>query len=61
MQSTIGNSIKLSLFGESHGTAIGIVIDGLAPGIKLDTDFYTRTAGEKEAKGKNIYSKTRSR
>ncbi|HJH06283.1 MAG TPA: chorismate synthase, partial [Fusobacterium ulcerans] len=32
MQSTIGNSIKLSLFGESHGTAIGIVIDGLAPG-----------------------------
>lgn len=39
MQSTIGNSIKLSLFGESHGTAIGIVIDGLAPGIKLDTDF----------------------
>ena len=41
MQSTIGNSIKLSLFGESHGTAIGIVIDGLAPGIKLILILYS--------------------
>ena len=39
MQSVIGNSIKLSLFGESHGNMIGVVIDGLAPGIKLDTKF----------------------
>lgn len=52
MQSTIGNSIKLSLFGESHGTAIGIVIDGLAPGIKLDTDFIQQQLEKRKPKGK---------
>ena len=27
-----GNKIKLSIFGESHGEGIGIVIDGIEPG-----------------------------
>ena len=29
MSSTIGEKIKISVFGESHGKAIGIVVDGL--------------------------------
>lgn len=33
-----GNRIKISIFGESHGEAIGAVIDGLSPGIKLDLE-----------------------
>ncbi len=36
MSSVIGDRIKLSIFGESHGEAIGCVIDGLPAGIKID-------------------------
>lgn len=38
MSSNIGEKIKLSIFGESHGEAIGCVIDGLPAGVKLDMD-----------------------
>lgn len=33
-----GNNIKYSIFGESHGAGIGITIDGLPSGIKLDME-----------------------
>lgn len=39
MADTWGNHIKLSLFGESHGPAIGVVVDGLPPGIAIDLDL----------------------
>lgn len=42
MSSVLGNKIKLSVFGESHGEAIGCVIDGLPSGIKLDFDEIKR-------------------
>ena len=33
---SFGNLFKLTTFGESHGTAIGGIIDGCPPGIELD-------------------------
>ena len=39
MKNTFGNNVKITIFGESHGEAIGAVIDGLAPGIKVDEQF----------------------
>ena len=36
MKNTIGNNIAVTIFGESHGAAIGCVIDGLPAGIPLD-------------------------
>lgn len=39
MKNTFGNNVSVTLFGESHGEAIGAVIDGLAAGIKVDADF----------------------
>lgn len=39
MKNTFGNALKVTLFGESHGDAIGAVIDGLTPGIEIDYEF----------------------
>jgi len=36
---TLGHLFKLTTFGESHGTAIGGVIDGCPSQMKLDFDF----------------------
>ena len=39
MKNSFGNAINISLFGESHGAGVGVLIDGIAPGIKVDEDF----------------------
>ena len=39
MKNSFGNAISVTIFGESHGAEIGAVIDGLAPGIKVDYDY----------------------
>jgi len=35
---TWGTKVRLSIFGESHGEALGIVIDGLEAGTKLNLE-----------------------
>ena len=36
---TFGNIFRLTTFGESHGEAIGGVVDGMPPGIDIDMEF----------------------
>ena len=36
---TLGNIFRLTTFGESHGAAIGGVVDGMPAGIDIDLDF----------------------
>lgn len=38
MSNTIGESVRLTLFGESHGPAIGCVLDGLPAGVSVDME-----------------------
>lgn len=52
MKNTFGNQFTITLFGESHGTAIGVVIDGLQAGIKLDLEFMRKMMNKRKAKGK---------
>ena len=42
MGNTFGKIFKLSSFGESHGIAIGGVIDGCPAGLKIDFDFINK-------------------
>lgn len=39
MKNTFGNSMAVTIFGESHGPYIGVVLDGLAPGIEVSEEF----------------------
>ena len=39
MKNTFGQSLQTTIFGESHGPFIGVVLDGLAPGIEVNDDF----------------------
>ena len=39
MKNTFGSSVSVTVFGESHGEAIGAVLDGIAPGIAVDDEF----------------------
>jgi len=35
---TFGNIFRVSIFGESHGAAVGVLIDGCPPGLKITSD-----------------------
>ena len=52
MKNVYGNSITITLFGESHGAQIGAVLDGLAPGIEVDMDFIRKQLELRKPHGK---------
>ena len=52
MKNTFGNNITVTIFGESHGPAIGAVIDGMPPGIKIDSGFIKKQLDKRKPKGK---------
>ncbi|KXB36978.1 chorismate synthase [Bacteroidales bacterium KA00344] len=39
MRNIFGNIFTLTTFGESHGTAIGGIVDGMPAGVEIDMDF----------------------
>ncbi len=52
MKNTFGNALTVTLFGESHGTCIGAVIDGISPGIKIDTDYIDKKLAMRRPHGR---------
>ena len=53
MKNTLGNNIKITLFGESHGPYIGAVLDGMVPGYKINYDFIDEQLTKRRPKGNN--------
>ena len=39
---TFGHYFRLTTFGESHGAAVGGVIDGMPSGVEVDVDYIQR-------------------
>ncbi len=45
MKNTFGNAVSMTIFGESHGPAVGAVLDGLAAGLPVDEAVHCRGHG----------------
>ena len=58
MSSTYGNMIRLSIFGESHGPAIGMTLDGVPAGLPVDLDQLQEFLNRR-APGQNDWSTPR--
>ena len=52
MKNNIGTNISMTLFGESHGEAIGVVLDGLPAGFSIDMNRIGSDMEKRKAKGK---------
>lgn len=59
MSCSFGEKFRITIFGQSHSEAIGVVIDGIPAGIKLDTDKIDSFMARR-APGKNKYSTKRN-
>lgn len=55
---TFGQRLKISTFGESHGKAIGCIIDGLPAGLFIDETRITQELDRRKG-GKNLFSTQR--
>ena len=51
MRNSLGSSIILTLFGESHGSTIGATLDGMPCGIPVDEDFIRRELARRRPQG----------
>ncbi len=58
MSSTYGENILVSIFGESHGSAVGVTVSGIPAGITLDMDRL-KSFMERRAPGNSRYSTPR--
>ena len=54
MKNTFGSNLCLTLFGESHGRAVGAVLDGMAAGCPVDEAFLARCMDARRARGDGL-------
>ncbi len=52
MKNTFGSSLAITIYGESHGPSVGAVLDGIAPGIKIDEDYINEKLSLRRPVGK---------
>ena len=58
MSSTYGENLHLTIFGQSHSPAIGVTVEGIPAGEKVDLDELQRFLNRR-APGKNVWSTPR--
>ncbi len=54
MKNTFGSDLSLTIFGESHGRAIGAVLDGMAAGVPVEEAFLAACMDKRRARGDGL-------
>ena len=54
MKNTFGSDLSLTIFGESHGRAVGAVLDGMAAGVPVDESFLAACMDKRRARGDGL-------
>ena len=54
MKNTFGNAVSMTIFGESHGPAVGAVLDGLAAGLPVDAAAIAAAMDRRRARGDGL-------
>ena len=54
MKNTFGTSLSLTIFGESHGAAVGAVLDGMAAGVPVEDQALAALMDKRRARGDGL-------
>ena len=54
MKNTFGSDLSLTIFGESHGRAVGAVLDGMAAGVPVEEAFLAACMDKRRARGDGL-------
>ncbi|MBT3771983.1 MAG: chorismate synthase, partial [Euryarchaeota archaeon] len=58
MRMSLGEQLRVTLFGESHGPSVGALVEGIPPGIEVDREQIQLAMDERKTGGK--YASKRS-
>lgn len=46
---SFGRLFRISIFGESHGEAVGVTLDGVPAGLELDETSFEKDLGRRKS------------
>ena len=58
MNNSFGSAFTVTTFGESHGAALGVIVDGVPAGLPIDSDFIQQELDRRKP-GQSAVSTTR--
>ena len=53
---SFGQRFRFTTFGESHGVALGCIVDGIPAGIKIDLDFIQNEMNKRKPGKQHFFS-----
>ena len=61
MKNNFGTNISMTIFGESHGPCIGITLDGLPAGFKINLERINAGSAESRRRDKRRHGKAKGK